>query len=359
MPLTPLAPGRRRNNRTYVFRGSVAGRRHEIISDLPPGTPAAELQATARRLEHALWLEYRDPRLPEVKTVSFARAVELYTAWRCPSAQDRASLRRLVGFFGEKPVDRFVPADLIAAANQLYPKGLASSKNRSAIRPAAAVLHYAAHQGWCGWLRTILFKEKAPVSRALSDAEAAALIAAAEPGAPRLLALWLFRQGDRISDALRVQWPAIDLKRATLVQKIGKIDEWVEKPLHPEILALLRAVPPAAREGRLFAAFRDRRRAHSWWVALREAAGVPHATMHMTRHTLGRQLNEQGAGLRTIMRALSHRSVSSSLRYQSADLEVVREAISRIGEPSAASPGVAARSGQIGRQNPVPKRSSG
>jgi hypothetical protein len=55
-----------------------------------------------------------------------------------------------------------------------------------------------------------------------------------------------------------------------------------------------------------------------------------HFTAHMARHSLGTWLNEDGAGLRTIMEALGHADVHSSIRYQSADVEIVRAAINKV-----------------------------
>jgi len=56
----------------------------------------------------------------------------------------------------------------------------------------------------------------------------------------------------------------------------------------------------------------------------------------MARHALGKALNDQGAGLRTIMAALGHADPRSSIRYQAPDIEVVRAATAKI---SAKRPG--------------------
>ena len=45
---------------------------------------------------------------------------------------------------------------------------------------------------------------------------------------------------------------------------------------------------------------------------------------------LGTWLNDAGAGLRTIMAALRHSDPVSSIRYQTADVEIVRAAASVI-----------------------------
>lgn len=54
-------------------------------------------------------------------------------------------------------------------------------------------------------------------------------------------------------------------------------------------------------------------------------------TPHMARHSLGTWLNAQGAGLKTIMAALGHADPKSSMRYQTADVEIVRQAGAKVG----------------------------
>jgi len=53
-------------------------------------------------------------------------------------------------------------------------------------------------------------------------------------------------------------------------------------------------------------------------------------TPHMARHFGGKHLNAGGAGLKTIMGALDHADPTSSIRYQDADLDIVRSAIDRL-----------------------------
>jgi integrase len=53
---------------------------------------------------------------------------------------------------------------------------------------------------------------------------------------------------------------------------------------------------------------------------------------HMARHSLGTWLNASGAGLKTIMAALGHKDAKSSIRYQAADIEVVRAASEQLGD---------------------------
>ena len=52
-------------------------------------------------------------------------------------------------------------------------------------------------------------------------------------------------------------------------------------------------------------------------------------TPHMARHYGGKLPNWNSEGLKTIMGALDHSDAKSSLRYQDADQDVIREAMER------------------------------
>lgn len=54
-------------------------------------------------------------------------------------------------------------------------------------------------------------------------------------------------------------------------------------------------------------------------------------TPHMARHWLGKKLDANGAGLKTIQKALGQASEKSASRYAVSDVETVRAATRRIG----------------------------
>ncbi|MFO1058498.1 MAG: tyrosine-type recombinase/integrase [Dongiaceae bacterium] len=282
--------------------------------------------------------------------MTFARAAGLYKT-------DRNRIARLQAVLGKKLVSEIQHADLVDAADRLYPGRKNATKNRGAIKPAAAILHYAAKNRWCEWLRIERFAEDPVPTRASDDATARALLAAlgeAEAAArtphkrrlaagKRLLVLWLFRHWNRVSDPLRPSWDDIDLQRRTYRVLIGKTSTWREKPLDEEVWEVLANV--AAKEARLFP-WRTRSGVYKWLRPLVCQFGL-RFTPHMARHFGGKQLNRTGAGLKTIMGALDHADPQSSVRYQDADLEIVREAMGRVGRLSA--PGK--RPGNAGRDS--------
>lgn len=322
MPLYLVPPGKRKGNRYYIVRGEISGRSVEVSAKTTD-------KAAAERFKAGLELRLLESRLPEPgEDVTFARAADLYIAYRGPGKPDLKRIARLKAALGPKSIGKLRHADLVDAANLLYPKGAPATKNREALRPAATILHYAASNNLCGWLRVALFKEPRPKTRATTQDVARALINNAE-GKKRLLLLWLFRQGPRISDALKIQGAQINLSRRVVTFHIGKGDEPdTEEPLHDEVWELLANDPPGP--GPIFP-WRTRFGVYKWLRPYCRALNVKF-TPHMARHSLGKWLNEEGASLRTIMDTLHHKDVKSSARYQSTDIEVIRQTGRRLGK---------------------------
>lgn len=341
MPLYLVPPGTRIKrvkgraypNRYFLIRGSVLGGDEIEVSAKTADPALAEIRRA--ELELAL-LKNRVPGPGE--EVTFGRAAELYIAYKQPSPFVQKRIRLLAAAIGEeKPVGHVQHADLVAAAEALYPGRKNETKNRWVIKPGAAVLHYAAENHWCAWLRIRKLEEGPRRTRAASAETAKALLRALEEEArqattpyrrtlarkKRLLILWLFKHGNRVSDPLRLDWEAIDLKRRVYTLLIGKTRTEKEKPLDSEVWEALANDPE--REGPLFP-WRTRSGVYKWLRPLCRKLGV-RFTPHMARHYLGTALNARGAGLRTIMGALDHSDPQSSIRYQDADLEIVRSAL--------------------------------
>lgn len=330
MPLKLIPPGRRRGNPFYLLRGSVGGRELEVSTKT---TNEAAARKFARDFARAL----AENRLPGPgETLSFARAAELYSDYRDPSKADLARIAKLKAVLGRKMVADIRQVDLVEAANIIASNKAPATRNREVMRPAAAILHYAERNGFCKWLRVALFREPRPKTRAVSLDTAATLVRAAPEGPRRLFLLWSFRQGTRISDTLHVEWSAIDLPRQAVRLRIGKTDRWTEQPLHPEVFEVLAAIPEENRRGRLFP-WGQKTGVYAWLRPMVRGLGIAF-TPHMARHSLGTWLNESGAGLRTIMAALGHADAKSSIRYQDADVEIVRAASQKLGHLSGGHP---------------------
>jgi integrase len=330
MPLKLIPPGARRGNPFYLVRGSIGGREFEVSAKTAN-------EAAARKFARDFIQAIAENRLPGPgEALSFARAIELYIDYRDPSRADRLRLAKLAIVLGRRMVADLRQVDLVEAANIIAAEKAPATKNREVMRPAAAVLHYAATNRFCQWQRIALFREARPRTRAVSLDVASMLVEAAPHGPRRLFLLWSFRQGTRISDTLRVEWAHLDLPRQSVRMKIGKTDRWTDFPLHPELFEALAAIPETERHGRLFP-WHQKTGVYRWLRPMTRRLSIVF-TPHMARHSLGTWLNESGAGLRTIMAALGHSDAKSSIRYQDADVEIVRAATQKLGHLSGGPP---------------------
>ena len=342
MSLYLVAPGKRKGNTYWLVRGTLGGRRYEISTKTRDREFALKVKAEIE-------LELLGNRVPITgEDISFAHAANLYSAWRDPSDADRGRIEHLCAVLGKKMIHEIRQADLVDTANRLCPGKSPATKNREVMRMAAAILHYAARQDYCGWLRVALFKEPRPKTRAVSQDVARTLInsvpdrpayktertpeyiarAEAKQRKKRLLLLWLFRQGTRITDALQLETEHLDMQRRVFRLHIGKTDEWIEAPLHDEVFAMLASDLLAA--GYIFP-WRTKSAVYAWLKPYAKSLAIDF-TPHMARHSLGKWLNEDGASLRQIMDTLRHADPKSSIRYQSTDIEVIRESGRRLGK---------------------------
>jgi integrase len=282
-------------------------------------------KAAARRFKDAL--EIRLARSSgQCHGATFREAAGLYQEARPHvTPQWLRNIERLCTVIGDRLLTEIRQAVLVDAANTLYPHCAAVSKNRTVFGPAAAVLHYAAENDLCPYSRVKKLKERQPVPRAMRSEDADRLIAAAD-GKMRLLLVFLFAQGWRISDTLRLTWQDIDLSRETVRYHITKTDQRLTMPLHPSVLKMMRDAP--ADIGRVFP-WRSRTALYRALQPLCRAAGVAF-TPHCARHSFATWLGAEGASTKEIMEAGAWRDYRSVLRYTSVDEKRVRATVNRI-----------------------------
>jgi integrase len=267
--------------------------------------------------------------VPSGASMTFAEAAQLYIEFRNPSIVDRQRIDKVAApsALGKFKIQGIRPADIHKLAVRLHPSDAPATRNRNVLRPVTTVLHHAANAGLCDWVKVQAFKEPKPVTRALDPEAAAQLINAAKPGPQRQLLVWLFFQGTRISATLKLDWSQIDLAAKTVRIWNAKGDRWETFPLHEMTLDAL----GEQGTGPVFP-WSNRSSLRRWLPALCERVGVEF-TPHMGRHTLGTIMAANGETLRAIMAALGHSTPSSSIRYQGADIEMVRAATARVKLP--------------------------
>ena len=150
MALELIPPGKRKNNPFFLVRGTLGGRNIEVSTKTRD-------EAAAQRFKAKLEIKLVKDRLPGPgETVSFRRAAELYFASKALPVADERRIQLVVDYIdprGEIPVANVQSADLLTAANALYTHVSDDTKNRWAIGPGAAILHYAAENNWRPWAR--------------------------------------------------------------------------------------------------------------------------------------------------------------------------------------------------------------
>ena len=319
-----VPPGKRKGNAFYLVRGRFLGTDYEISTQTTDKVAAERFK---NRFERRI-LEGHIPGSGEA--VTFAKAADLYISARDLSKADLRRIERLKAQLGKRDVRDVLQADLDAAAKALYPKCSPESLNRNVYTPAGAVLHYAAENKWCPWLRVKRPKMKEPETRAAREGVDALLCANTE-GKERLLIAWLFKHGTRVSNALRVDCGRVDLRARTYELYISKTRKWQTFGIDGEVWDLLANDRDAtAGKGMLFP-WTNRWQVYRWLRPLCKRLGVKF-TPHMARHRLGKDMNAEGAGLKTIMRALGQSSEKSASRYASADIDAVRDVMERLGK---------------------------
>lgn len=293
------APGARKGNAHYVARVWVWGEEHEFICLDKAGRPTKE-ERSARRYAQAYLAEARrkgrpDPLEAARGPETFADAAARYIAGKAIHGPDEKRIRALAEdpIFGALALGAIVQDDIYAAA-QLVRRGKArrsitanASKNRDVITPAAAVLHYAARNHWCGWLRVEHLPEPQPETRRPAAGVGEALLVNTT-GLEHLLILLWFRQGWRIGESLTLRAEKIRLAERECDLWIPKIQKWKTIELHEDVFFALANIGLPG-EGTVFPW--TRWQVYRWLERLCDRLGV-RFTPHMARHEFGSQVRD-------------------------------------------------------------------
>lgn len=317
MPLKLIEPRPGKTPFWYI-RGTLYGR---IID---ASTKARDKKA-AQRFKERFELELAKADQQRHSPATFSVAAEMYKNYRKPKKRDEVWIDKLVGAIGDFALSDIRQHVLIDAANELYPKGSPATKNRQALVMASSILHYAAENNLCAYIQVRKFKEKEPEPRALSKEQAKALMAGAE-GDLRVLLVWLFHQGWRISDTLRLRWTDINLDDETVRYHIRKTDDWRVMPLHPNTVEAVCSLKN--RVGKVFH-WSDKSNLYRSLRPLCKRLKIAF-TPHMARHSFATWLANEGVSPLELMEAGGWRDHKSVLRYAKLDPTRVRAVINKI-----------------------------
>lgn len=314
MSLKLIPPGKRRNKTYYIF-GRYEGQKIEVSTGTDDYTTAKEFLRT--------FLDHLRKRKNVKKVMSFEEAAQSYIDHHAPSDYDEKCIMRMCEFIGDKPIMDIVQDDIFRVVRTIFTKQSASTKNRHGITPASAILNYAAENQWRSPIKIKRYDPPEPKTRyATPEQEAALLEACKDDDHATLLLYWLFLQGDRIGDVVKVTYEDLDLEKQVFYRYISKTNQRDPIPLDPEICELLNKRD--VRKGKIFT-WETTSGPYLFLKRLSKRLGFTF-TPHMGRHTIGKRLSDSGASLRVIMDKLGHRDAKSSMRYQKGDINSVREA---------------------------------
>ncbi len=324
---TYYKPGERKGYSFYAVRGWTDGKQHEIRT----GTTNKKGIGGAEEFWEHFKIRTRAERgaPPTRQTATFDDAVILYRQNRDLSVSEGRYIARLEKHFSGRLLSTITLGDLHHAARRLYPGCKPQTMNRQAIRPAAAVLHYASKSNFCSWIRVELFEEIDPDRPLIYPEELEVLIEAARNRNDIELEALLTtfqRQGWRVTETITIDRDRIDWHRKSIERWVTKSKRWRKTVIDDDVMALWKRLDKR-RNGRLFT-YGDRKAVYR---AIDALGSDIHFRPHMARRGFATSLNEAGTDTLDIMRSGGWEDPKSVAVYIRDDVEQHRKTIGKIG----------------------------
>ena len=324
-------PGTRKRNRYIVVRGRIDGKAYEFSTGTTDPDGAEEFWYAIRR-------DIRQGDLHRSReAATFDDAARLYEAARDLSKSERRYVKRLKAHFRGKHLSRkdersglyvlaFTPADLIDAAHVLYPRCLPQTKNRQAITPAIAILHYAAENRLCDRMVARKLESDEP-ERPLVYPEDLATVIRAARGALSVILETLAFQGWRITEILTIKRQNFDPANRRVRRWVSKSWRWRWAALDAGVCRSWQRLPKRA-DGYMFP-YRNRHEFYRALGPILDRLGVEY-TPRMSRRGFATALLEEGADLKSIMDAGQWEDIKSVLIYADVDVAQARRTIGKL-----------------------------
>jgi integrase len=230
-----------------VWRNGIAQ-----LHGTPPGQPRIRKSlrtrdpkiAEDRRLQEEARIARAAIYGPECET-TFAQAAVLYLEEKGPQRY----LTPLIKELGNRRIATIKPGELRALAKKLYPGSKASNMNRAVVKPARAVINYAADMGLCQPLWVKGFKEAKVIRGAGDRIWLDKFRAHAVNPRIKVLSLFMFVTGARITESMLLRPKHMDLDNKVARADLTKNGDPRIYHLTAELVAELRTLEPrVARE---------------------------------------------------------------------------------------------------------------
>ena len=321
--------------RSFIVQVRVNGRMRKFTLGRFPDTGLADARKEAAALLARVWTGEPVPER-KVKAPLFRDFAAIYreqrrSRWKPSSRRthDIYMRNRLMPAFGRLRLDAIDHARVSAwfdAASADRP----GAANR-AFEILRAMLTAARQWGELGEhvpdaCANIAKNPRRPVARFLGRDELERLGAvldrhAADRPWPVAAIRLLTLTGARLSEALNLQWEQIgELSRDGTSARLGDSKTgprtlW----LGPEAVAILAALPRKEGAARVFPEDLTTSRLYTFWVGVREEAGLRGVRIHDARHTYASQGVMNGVGLTAVGKLLGHRKRSTTAIYAHLD----------------------------------------
>lgn len=312
----PLRCVRRPKSPFWIIRGTVRRIRVEESTGTDDKRVAEEIRAK-REAELIAQSVYG-----RRAVATFAEAALSYME----QGGSRRFMEPIIRHFGIMPLAKIDQDALDGAALKLYPGVSGSTRNRQFYTPASAVLHHAAHRGWCQ--RPMIKRPASAPDRVrwLAIDEADKLITASASHLRPLLVFLLYT-GARIGEALWLDWSNVDLAASHVTFPKTKNGEARGVPLHPRVVAALTAIK--GRVGEVFrrpdgAPYERPKHAEDQSAGSRistafsgacRRAGITDFSPHDCRHTWATWHYQANRDLGALQRLGGWKSVRMVMRY--------------------------------------------
>jgi integrase len=211
---------------------------------------------------------------------------------------------RLADYFRNTLVAEITGEGIKRAARLIHPSAQPATLNRQVIKPAQAVINYAASLSWCAPIKVARFDEdpKTKTPATLEWVMAFAAQAQAD-GLPHLGATGMFMFGTaaRIGEACALTWGDVDLNAASATIRMGKPKPWTRVAhLPPPVVAALANIPLNRNPDDLVFGYAGRDSLRGAWNNTCARAGIERLTPHCCRHGFATSMLHRGYDPKTV-----------------------------------------------------------
>ena len=257
-----------------------------------------------------------------VPRLSTSSAIDSLIPAVAPGSKLLRDLMRLREHFGDTPIDKIGQLEIDMASIAIFPCHSASTRGTHVHVPMRKVLH---HAGCHVLIRGP--KRPKPNVAVLSQQTADFLIECADDPEFRVLLVFQFYTGVRISETMKLTFDRIDFENERVLIRLARrhIDQW--RPLHPRVVEALKTLP--RQEGRVFRWMRDTMGPDKPLKRLRARSGI-HVTYKSMRYSFAYWLRGNETNLRDIMDACGWGAPHSALRILGDDGKLAGDAIRRL-----------------------------